>query len=85
MVLRSKSGVKRARQAKKRNARNLEAKKAVKNALKAAQRAIKAKAADAQDLIRKAISVIDKSVQRGIVPKNQAARKKSRLAKKLNA
>ncbi len=85
MAIRSKSGIKRARQAKKRRARNLEAKKAVKNALKAAQRAIKAKAANAKDLIREAISVIDKSVQRGIVPKNQAARKKSRLAKKLKA
>ena len=85
MGLRSKSGIKRARQAKKRRARNLEAKKAVKNALKAAQRAIIAKAADAKELIQKAISVIDKSVQRGIVPKNQAARKKSRLAKKLKA
>ena len=85
MGLRSKSGIKRARQAKKRRTRNLQTKKAIKNAVKAAERAVKASAADAKELIKKAISVIDKAVQRGILPKNQAARKKSKLTKKSKA
>lgn len=83
MVIRSKSGIKRVRQNKKRRERNLEAKKAVKQALKMAARAINAKSAEATDLIKKAVSVIDKSVQRGILHKNTAARKKTRLLKKL--
>ena len=83
MAIRSKSGIKRARQAKKRRARNLEAKKAVKQALKQAERALKAKSAEAKDLVKKAVSTIDKAVQRGILHKNTAARKKARLLKKL--
>ncbi len=85
MPLRSKSGIKRARQSKKRRARNIAAKKTVKTALKAAERAIKAKTAEARDLVKKAVSAIDKAVERGILHKNKAARSKSRLTKKLNA
>jgi len=85
MALRSKSGIKRARQSKKRQARNVAAKKTVKTALKAAERAIKAKSAEAKDLVKKAISAIDKAVERGILHKNKAARAKSRLTKKLKA
>ena len=84
MGLRSKSGIKRARQAKKRKARNLQTKKAVKNALKAADRAIKAKSAEVNDLIKTAVSIIDKAVERGIVHKNSASRKKSRLLLRYN-
>ncbi|MBN2057205.1 MAG: 30S ribosomal protein S20 [Candidatus Saganbacteria bacterium] len=79
MVLRSRSGIKRARQAKKRQARNLAAKKNIKNAFKAAERAIRAKSGESQSLIRKTVSIIDKAVERGILHRNKAARKKSRL------
>ncbi len=85
MGIRTKSGIKRVRQSKKRRARNIAAKKVVKTALKAAERAIKAKSADAKDLVKKAISAIDKTVERGILHKNKAARVKSRLTKKLKA
>ena len=83
MAIRSKSGIKRARQAKKRQARNLVAKKAVKQAFKMAERAIKSSSNEALELLKKAFSTIDKAVQRGIVHKNKAARKKSRLSKKI--
>ena len=43
------------------------------------------KAADASALLTKASSVIDKAVAKGVIHKNAAARKKSRLARKLNA
>ena len=83
MGIRSKSGIKRARQAKKRQARNLGAKKVVRQAFKMAERAIKSSSSEALDLLNKAYSAIDKAVQRGIVHRNKAARKKSRLSKKL--
>lgn len=82
MAIRSKSGIKRAKTSKKRQARNLATKKVVKQAFKQAERALAKKANDAKDLLKKAISAIDKAVQRGIIPKNKAARKKSRLSKK---
>lgn len=84
MALRSKSGIKRARQTQKRRARNVDAKKKMKTAVKAADKAIKAKSADAKDLVKKAISVIDKTAQRGIIHKNKASRQKARLTKRLN-
>lgn len=40
---------------------------------------------EAKDLYKKAARVIDKAVSKGTLHKNTAARKKSRLAKKLNA
>ena len=84
MALRSKSGIKRVRTSKKRKARNLTAKQAVKKALKIAEKAITTKSAEVNELIKKAVSTIDKTVQRGIIHKNKAARKKSRLLSKLN-
>jgi small subunit ribosomal protein S20 len=38
-------------------------------------------ASAAQDAMAKAASALDKAVQRGIIHKNQAARRKSRIAK----
>jgi len=84
MAKRLRSGIKRVRSSKKRRARNLEAKRSMKNAFKSAEGAIRGKLSEAGDLIKKAISNIDKAVQRGIIHRNKAARKKSRLMKKLN-
>jgi small subunit ribosomal protein S20 len=42
------------------------------------------KAADAQSLLTATFSVIDRSVQKGVIKKNTARRYKSRLAKKVN-
>lgn len=80
---RLKSGKKRVRSSEKRRVRNLLAKNAIKRALKAAEKAIKAKNPEVKELVKKAISVLDKAVERGIIHKNKAARKKSRLQKKL--
>ena len=80
---RLKSGKRRVRSSKKRKARNLQAKEAIKKALKTAEKAIKAKKPEAKELVKKAVSVLDKAVERGIIHKNKAARKKSRLQKKL--
>jgi len=42
------------------------------------------KAADAQTLLTATLSVIDRSVQKGVIKKNTARRYKSRLAKRVN-
>lgn len=74
-------GLKNVRKAKKRHARNVREKKTLKLALKAARAAVAAKAADILEKVRKAISVIDKAAERGIIHANKAARLKSRLTK----
>lgn len=40
--------------------------------------------AQAQEILKKAISVIDKSVKSGLIHKNKAAHNKSRLTKEVN-
>ena len=84
MVQRSKSAMKRVKTSKMRKARNLAAKNEIRKAFKEAEKAIAAKSAEAKELVAKAISVIDKAVQRGIIHKNKAARQKSRLLLKYN-
>jgi small subunit ribosomal protein S20 len=82
MANRLKSGKKRVRSSEKRRVRNKQTKNAVKKAFKLAEKAIVQKLSEAGDLIKKAISTIDKATERGIIHKNKAARKKSRLSKK---
>ena len=81
---RLKSGKKRVRSSAKRHERNLTAKRDVKQALKAVERALQSKAANVVELVKKATSIIDKVVERGIIHKNKAARKKSRLMQRVN-
>ena len=81
-----KSAIKRARQSEKRRMKNASQKSALRTAVKSAEAAIaqtdveKAKAA-----LLNATRKLDKAVTKGLLHKNAAARKKSRLAKKLNA
>jgi small subunit ribosomal protein S20 len=58
----------------------------VKSSIKTAARKINSNmpAAEVQPLLSKASSLIDKAAKRGILHKNTAARKKSRLAKRAN-
>ncbi|MFH1362038.1 MAG: 30S ribosomal protein S20 [bacterium] len=83
MGLRSKSGRKRVRSSIKRKARNLQAKGELKKALKSVEKALKQNASNVVELVKKATSIIDKVAQRGIIHKNKAARKKSRLMRKV--
>ena len=80
-----KSSAKRLRQSQKRAARN----KIVKNNLdylfRHFKKALKAKdEKQLQELAQKLIKAIDKAAKKNILKKNTAARKKSRIAKKLN-
>lgn len=69
-----------------RRAKNFAVRSTVKTATRKTNEAVKGgKVDDAQALLTKASSVIDKAVAKGVIHKNAAARKKSRLARKLNA
>jgi small subunit ribosomal protein S20 len=80
-----KSAKKRVLVAEARRLRNISTKSAVKTIVKKFENFLAAgKTDDAQTSLRKAISFLDKSASKGIIHKNAAARKKSRLTKKLN-
>ena len=69
-----------------RRAKNFAVKSTVKTAVrKTVETAAAGKADDATTLLAKAASTIDKAASKGVLHKNAAARKKSRLAKKVNA
>jgi small subunit ribosomal protein S20 len=69
-----------------RKAQNTSVKSAVRTAARKVNEATaNATTTDAQDLLKKASSVIDKVASKGVLHKNAAARKKSRLARKVNA
>ncbi|MCA9793628.1 MAG: 30S ribosomal protein S20 [Candidatus Eremiobacteraeota bacterium] len=70
----------------RRRKRNQSIRTTIKTAFKKATQALEAgEASDAADAARKAASAIDRAVSKGTVHRNTAARKKSRLMKKVNA
>ena len=82
----SLSAKKRIRQNEKRNARNRWRKDRVKTAVRSFDDAIEEGNLDeAQTLLNKAASVIDKVASTPAMHKNTAARRRSQLAKRLNA
>lgn len=80
-----KSAKKRVAVSKVRAARNKSRNSALKTAIKKANAAAEAKSADAPELINQAIKKVDQAAAKGLIHKNNAARKKSALAKLLNA
>lgn len=72
---------------RKNHERNVSAKSAMKTYIKKARIAIDTAAVsqkDTAEALRLACKAIDKTAERGIIHKNQAARRKSRLMKRLN-
>lgn len=78
----SNSAKKRIRQNIKRRAINRWRMRSMRNAIKDFDTAI-VSGGDAKDAFRKASSIIDRTAQRGVIHKNQAARRKSRMSKRL--
>ncbi|HID93378.1 MAG TPA: 30S ribosomal protein S20 [bacterium (Candidatus Stahlbacteria)] len=72
----TKSVAKRVRQNEKRRLRNKAVKSYVRTMIK---RVLESE--DKEEALRKAYSALDKAVKKGVIHKNTAARKKSRLAK----
>ncbi|MFH1565452.1 MAG: 30S ribosomal protein S20 [bacterium] len=83
---RKKSAIKALKQSKKLAEHNKEIKDNVKNLIKKTKKAVEAKEGDkVLESIKSAIKAIDKAAQKKIIKKNTAARKKSRLMKKVNS
>lgn len=79
-----KSAKKRVLVNKTKQARNKSANSALKTAIKKANVALESNAADKEAVVLAAIKKIDQAAAKGLIHKNNAARKKSALAKKLN-
>ena len=75
---------KRMRQEKKRRLRNRMVKSTVKTQITKARQAITS-GADDQEAVRAAVSELDRAAKKGVIHRNNAARRKSRLMKQLNA
>lgn len=80
-----KSAKKRVKVIKVKTLINKASNSALKTELKKANAAIESNAANKEEAVRLAMKKIDQSVAKGILHKNCAARKKSALARKLNA
>lgn len=80
-----KASKKDLRQSAKRRVRTLAAKSALKTFVKKVRTQAGGENAEAtQTVLKQAVSALDKAAQRGIIHKNQAARRKSRIAKLAN-
>jgi small subunit ribosomal protein S20 len=81
----NKSAIKRAEQGEKRRLRNAHVKSTMKTATKKVVQALKDKdAAQVGETFKKAISYINKAASKGVIHKNNASRRVSRLSKKVN-
>jgi len=81
-----KSQIKRNRQNEKRRLRNRYARGMTRAALTEAREAIQTgKVEESETAVYAALSALDKAAQKGIFHKNNAARRKSRLMKRLAA
>lgn len=82
----NKSAIKRAKQSEGRKLRNAHVKTTMKTQIKKTLSAIETK--DKENLgvlFGKAVSQINKAASKGVIHKNNAARKVSRLTKKVNS
>lgn len=79
-----KSAEKRVRQSEKRRMINRAHRTKVRTYIKKLRAALDGKGEDVQKVLPETISVIDKSVQKGVLHKNAAARYKSRLTARAN-
>ncbi len=80
-----KSAMKRVKVNKVKTASNKSRNSNLKTVLKKADQAIAENSADKEAVIRLAIKKVDQAAAKNLIHKNKAARKKSQLAKKLNA
>ena len=80
-----KSQIKRNRQNEKRRAANKIVRSELRTRTKSAVATAEAGSEDAAEAQRQAMKKIDKAATKGVIHKNAAARRKSRLAKRLAA
>ena len=75
---------KRMRQERKRRLHNRMVKSIVKTQITKARLAIDTGAEDAGEAVQAAVSELDRAAKKGVIHRNNAARRKSRLMKQLN-
>jgi len=81
-----KSAIKRNRQSEKKRVRNVSVKTHVKTRIKAVLKAVEDKdPSQSVESLRTAVSIIGKASSKGILHRNNAARKISRLTRRVNA
>lgn len=80
-----KSVKKDVKKSRERRLRNLDTKSRIKTYVKKTKAAMDKQADNTGTLISETVSIIDKAAKRGIIHANAAARRKSRLMKRLNA
>ncbi|WP_124727852.1 30S ribosomal protein S20 [Staphylospora marina] len=80
-----KSAIKRAKTNEIRRARRASQKSAMRTSVKKFLVALEQNQDNAAELLQQATRALDKAVTKGLIHKNAAARKKSRLMKKFNA
>ena len=78
-----KSQIKRNRQNERRRLRNRNIRGAARTAVNQARAAYNANEPETKESVLKAISALDKAAEKGVIHKNNAARRKGRLMKKL--
>ena len=80
-----KSAIKRVKTSEKSHLRNISYKSKIKSSIKKFNLALSEKnKEEISKYFKDAVSILDKSVNKGILPKNTASRQKSSLTKKLN-
>ena len=81
-----KSSIRSVKTDAERRAKNAAEKSAVRTAAKKVEAQVaEGNKAEAEVTLKKASSLLDKAAQSGVISKNAAARKKSKLSKKVNA
>ena len=78
-----KSQIKRNRQNEKRRLNNRNVRGSARTAINQARAAFDEGAPETKEAVLKAISALDKAAEKGVIHKNNAARRKGRLMKKL--
>jgi len=78
-----KSAIKRVQLSRLQNAKNTAARSSLKTAIRRFEEALNNNKETAVQALQKASKALDKAAAKGLIHKNKAARKKSRLAKKL--
>ena len=80
-----KSSLKRIRSSRRKAASNLVVRSAARTYVKKAQQLIaEGQVEEAQAAVQQALRALDKAAQKGVIHRNNAARRKSRLMKLLN-
>ena len=80
-----KSAIKRVKTSEKSHLRNISYKSKIKSSIKKFELALSEKnKEEIGKYFKDAVSILDKSVSKGILPKNTASRQKANLTKKLN-